>query len=952
MDRASITRKLAAVAMAVAIISGTVWVPATADEITSSASQVSDESSLSSEIIGDDSGLSEAESESSSESEESTADSGQSESSAEPSQAGSSPSPTVSPSPNAVVQKSARSAVVATKDTTLYAVLNTNSGLRKLSDADSPIYKMYAKGTDVIVYKTVGNSYYVKIAGESGYVDKSAVTMGNAVTNYSVNFRVSGSTSAAIISTLSKGTRVSVVSKSGGWYKAVVNETVGYISSDYVVKDSVGTVSKVTDNIVSFNNEAKLFSSASTGSSVIGNYSIGVEAKLLKLGEAFSQITVDGKTGYVETKFLRRGNAYINSYSVLMRKSASTSSSLIKTLSIGDRVTIVGTSESWTKIVCSGISGYVYSKYVTKDPVAKSGGQQKIYSLKKASGICSAEDGNSFATLPKGTAVTLISTGTIYYKVQSGSNVGYVAKADLQEGNAKVIADSVPIKSQNSGSSGTVKTVKTGQRVTVISTGSVWSKIQCGSIIGYIENVLLEKDYTGDEDFNPSATICFIKCDSSLYYSSSTKSTVLGTYKAGTTARLLKDDGKYCRVIVNKKVGYFLKTSVLYGNAYTASSSMKLMADMTASSKSLLTVPLKARVTVLWASGDWVKIKYSGKTGYVLKYYLVMVKPGYKYEENVTQKLISSAKIYSSKSASSSVVCDCSKGNRVTIISTESQFTKVCYGTKVGYIKTGAIYSLNEATTDTKLNLYNSTASNKKKIKTVPSGAKVSIIEEKDSNWCRVSYKGDTGYVMTCFLTRNKKGNYTWKYENGYKWCYDATGKRITDVSDLVSGPYLIKTYKKQNIVVVYAKDGSKGYTIPVKAMICSCGGPTPTGIYYSPSQYRWLTMVGNSEAQWCTDIIGNYLFHTVPNLKRSNMTLNVDYFNLLGTTQSLGCVRLMCSDAKWIYDNTTTNQKIEITNSKTSPISQPASIELPSWHTWDPTDPTAHYKCTEKGCH
>ena len=42
---------------------------------------------------------------------------------------------------------------------------------------------------------------------------------------------------------------------------------------------------------------------------------------------------------------------------------------------------------------------------------------------------------------------------------------------------------------------------------------------------------------------------------------------------------------------------------------------------------------------------------------------------------------------------------------------------------------------------------------------------------------------------------------------------------------------------------------------------------PTPTGTYYTPARYRWLKMVGDTWAQWCTQIEGNYLFHSVPNM-------------------------------------------------------------------------------------
>ena len=37
-------------------------------------------------------------------------------------------------------------------------------------------------------------------------------------------------------------------------------------------------------------------------------------------------------------------------------------------------------------------------------------------------------------------------------------------------------------------------------------------------------------------------------------------------------------------------------------------------------------------------------------------------------------------------------------------------------------------------------------------------------------------------------------------------------------------GKYLIKVNKQQNCVTVYGKDSKGQYTVPVKAMVCSCG--------------------------------------------------------------------------------------------------------------------------------
>ena len=193
-----------------------------------------------------------------------------------------------------------------------------------------------------------------------------------------------------------------------------------------------------------------------------------------------------------------------------------------------------------------------------------------------------------------------------------------------------------------------------------------------------------------------------------------------------------------------------------------------------------------------------------------------------------------------------------------------------------------------------------------------------------------------------------------WYWIDGYKRYINEDGIIDKDVSRLVSGPYLIKVYKWSNYLIVFAKDEWGNYTVPVKAMITSCGNGTPTGTYYSPMKFRWLTMVGGSQAQWCTQITGDFLLHSVPYRTADPTTLYTDLmYNWLGTTQSLGCIRLQAGDAKWIYDNCALGTEIYITPWEDGgPIPKPDFAPIPSWHTWDPTDPNTRYLCEQYGCH
>ena len=142
---------------------------------------------------------------------------------------------------------------------------------------------------------------------------------------------------------------------------------------------------------------------------------------------------------------------------------------------------------------------------------------------------------------------------------------------------------------------------------------------------------------------------------------------------------------------------------------------------------------------------------------------------------------------------------------------------------------------------------------------------------------------------------------------------------------------------------------------IPVKRFICSQGGSnTPEGTFYSPAKYRWQELMGPSWGQWCTRIHGGVLFHSVfYNKYQNTQALSVNAYNKLGTTCSHGCVRLTAGDAKWIYDNCPVHTKIVVySKGGYEPFSKPSAYKLPSWHTWDPTDPTMYWKCQQNHCH
>ena len=121
--------------------------------------------------------------------------------------------------------------------------------------------------------------------------------------------------------------------------------------------------------------------------------------------------------------------------------------------------------------------------------------------------------------------------------------------------------------------------------------------------------------------------------------------------------------------------------------------------------------------------------------------------------------------------------------------------------------------------------------------------------------------------------------------------------------------PYAITVDVRNQVTIVYGRDENGEYTIPVKRMICS------TGLKATPSDVGEWTLNGKT-ARWCyfskwgshaqywTRINSNIAFHSVIYNKVDYNAMSVKSYKKLGQRASHGCIRLLVSDAKWIYDN------------------------------------------------
>lgn len=195
-----------------------------------------------------------------------------------------------------------------------------------------------------------------------------------------------------------------------------------------------------------------------------------------------------------------------------------------------------------------------------------------------------------------------------------------------------------------------------------------------------------------------------------------------------------------------------------------------------------------------------------------------------------------------------------------------------------------------------------------------------------------------------------------WKYIGGYKYYFDGNGNLQQDVENIIGkqSSYKITLNRVKCQIMVYAKDETGKYCIPVKSIVCSVGlpgTPTPTGTFRieaktgTAANSGLVTLMGPSWGKWGS-LVTYYrglgiFFHSVAcSSTNATYTLPSSQYNLLGYPASHGCIRLCVRDAKWIWTNCPVGTTVQVSDTAYCPFDKPAAIRIPAGQNWDPTDP------------
>lgn len=115
-----------------------------------------------------------------------------------------------------------------------------------------------------------------------------------------LNVRAGRGTNHKVLTTMPKGTKISVTDISGGWGKVTYNSKTGYSSMQYLKQVNTSSSSNTHKTTANLN----LRSSRNTSSKIILTIPKGTAIKATDIKNGWAAVTYNGKSGYCSTKYL------------------------------------------------------------------------------------------------------------------------------------------------------------------------------------------------------------------------------------------------------------------------------------------------------------------------------------------------------------------------------------------------------------------------------------------------------------------------------------------------------------------------------------------------------------------------------------------------------------------------------------------------------------------------
>ncbi|MBP3541109.1 MAG: SH3 domain-containing protein [Clostridia bacterium] len=607
------------------------------------------------------------------------------------------------------------------------------------------------------------------------------------------------SVSSQMIGGLGSGAIVSVIHNDGSWCYISYGNIKGYVPADslQITGTPSGEAGAGTSiqgfATVTANDFVNLRSGPGMGYNRVTTAPNGSVLTVFSVSGSWAHVQYGNTVAYVNTPYISAvssaypqpvtggsGNAVVTTASgtgtVNLRETASTSARVLTQVRAGEPITILSDDGSWARVRYGGLEGYMMSQFLRYDgdasePPAPSETPAPEATPPAAAGktvyISVADtplyeraqaESSRLAVLPLGTEAELLSSADGWSLINVRGLTGYVLSANLNEqkpdastppptattpppsgdiqlARVTTASGSLNLRMEPSVGSRVLTTIPQYATVTVTSYGTEWCAVSYGGLSGY-------------------AMTTFLTLESS---------------SGPTPAPETPPQGDYTSAVVT-----------------TASGSLNLREEPRSGSRILRTIPRNASVQVNSYGASWCNVTYGDTTGYVMTTFLRFVSapentpsvdpstPAPSEGKAIVTTASGSLNLRESGHYGAAVIVQIPQYAEVDVLQRGANWTKVRYHVFEGYVVTSFLTFTDGSDapatptptpetptqTDTawvstpsgSLNLRQEPSSSARVLMQIPRGAQLTVLNRSDS-WCRVTYQGVGGYVMTSYLS-------------------------------------------------------------------------------------------------------------------------------------------------------------------------------------------------------
>ncbi|NLV59552.1 MAG: SH3 domain-containing protein [Clostridiales bacterium] len=659
----------------------------------------------------------------------------------------------------------------------------------------SPSLLLVGMGQSVIVLSRGERWSQVRYEGVTGYMLTASLTFQDeggshgegeaAIVNTqsgSLNLRREAMAGSAILTTIPKGTQITVTARGTSWSAVRYNGFVGYVMTSFLQFMDEGTNPQPTDptgdrtaTVATESGSLNLRAQARAGSAILRTIPKGARITVHQMGTEWSNVTYLGTTGYVMTVFLAFDEELEPTPTPL--EPTPTPQEPTPTPEPTDPGDVEDPDEPLEP----------------EDPDAETA----LYAVvSTVSGSLNLRQdilpGSAIlAQIPKGTTIRITQKLAAWSQTTYAGRQGYVMNAYLTfvEGQPSVETGSTATVNTSSGSLNlrTEPSTSAGIRlripqyatVLVGQRGDTWSYVTYNGKFGYVMSAYLlfsteppasqtPAPVTPSPQTPPTATpapeaqtTAWVSTSGgtlNLRKTASTSAAILAAIPNTTAVTLLQHGDQWCQVNHQGITGYvmtqFLRISQTpstesNGNTdvntvaetetvawvNTLSGSLNLRESMSTSARILTQIPRLATVSVLGVTGTWSQIRYGGYQGYVISSYLTHTDPN---------AVVAAAAITESGSGASGDSSPDSDGSILdpTLMDVAQEtFAWVSPG-----VDAGPVY------------LWPQCNQEGEPLAVLPGEVQVRVLQ-LGQNWCQVIYQDNVGYCLTDSLLIGEAGS-------------------------------------------------------------------------------------------------------------------------------------------------------------------------------------------------